>query len=607
MASTKPRSRPPQRINAKVASSIIRRSAREFLKNEHVIYKTNRDEWTLNERRLFGGRAVLQDLATWKYEATLDGSVSPQFGARLAQAIYLNFPYLYASTIVGHLMASAPQPGTQLNFGQLGEVRRELRNRLSPTRAEQLYYNADGIGDDGSEWNQWWAETTINAIGTGHRWVYVESPEAPFIETVENGETLQRRKRRGELTLRDELDGVRPYLNEYSPIEVPDWHSERGVLRYAIIRVPLRAPRVDNTGALAGVADDDGYLLLVRNGFDGFDAAGEKYSDGGWWLYDADLAPVSNGRFESTKGAIPLIAYYHQRSRGIPGWPAMSRSGIFELGQAAVAYMNAESAAQFDAIDAAASVTYLLGTDKEGHNLAVEMHDSGSKIIPVPPVQGVTTTVPSVYDSSAGAVAADVFQTLLERITSLARWVAALDATSAPDSTGLSKEAGFAERMGPGLARQAANIQAGQGTAIWFTEQRWGFPEPTGSVIWPKKFDLLDLQTKLERLFNLEKLSGISSPTLAARAMTQAARELNLLGDSTKDAAIEAEYEQSAERRTATAEAASSLFADIGAGGNGNGAPPVGRRSGALARRQRGKPGDATGGPTGGGGAASGG
>jgi len=513
----------------------------DWLKVEHPVYEENKDLWERNERRFYGGDPILAELRPFDWETTQEnaGPGNEGYGhyrARQLQAVYINFPDLFVRTLVGHLMRQRPQPEQGLDFGTLGRVQREEDTTI-PTQAEMVFFNADGVGNDGSQWDNFWAATMRLAIVTGHRWLMAESPPvAPETE-------------------QDELEGKRPYLIEYSPLAVTNWHYEEGKLQWAVIKVAERNPVVTKEG-MEGNDYEDGYLLLVR---EGWDSLGEDFSGGGWWRFNSDLemekevqengeTEIVAGDWESTGGEIPLWILYYERAKATNDLDTISRSGIAEIGQAAVSYMNLSSAADYDAWDAGQSTQFALGVDLEGFNLATGVMKKGSKLVPFP-INKKTGNPPQIYDGSVGAVVSGVFETRLNRKREEAAELAALEASATPESSGESKKTGFADIRAPRLALMASELEQAQNTALHFIEQRFGNEKPTGSVDWPEEFELAPLTDSLRELFELSTLSEVRSATLDAKAMGAAARSKGLMTDDDEAELIEAELAESARRR----------------------------------------------------------
>lgn len=533
----------------------------DWLKTEHPIYAAWKAEWRKNERRLRGGAAVLAEVRPFLWEDKNGDHIR----GRRNEAVYVNWPEAFAKMMTGHLLREAPTPdGGGLDFGTLGPVARSGRD---PSYAELVYYNADGSGQDGSEWDAWWMAADQRAMATGHRWIFAEG--APFAPA----------------SLDDILyRGARPYLVEFSPLAVPFWHFENGRLMCAICRVSLDSPRLNDRGEAIEGLGKAGYLLLTAQGFNGF---GEAFAGGGWWVFDhererfmVDGPPETEGgeptrRWKSgdwtfTGGEIPMAPLYWERDTGDVdlgeenGEPilAMSKPALSELGQLAVSEMNLESAADFDAWEAGGSEKFFVNISEKAMQLAAAKREAGSQWVPL--LSNEDGTEPKVIDGSSGAVSAEVYTARITSKREQARFLALQHATSVPDSSGASKEAGFNEGKSPRLALAAKYLQQCQNTMIRFLELRFGFAQPSGSVIWPLEYDLRDTVEDINDLFALETLSGYKSPTLGARLMVTAASEKGFITEDADRQAIEAEYKTAAEERRKQAERAGQAFAEAG-------------------------------------------
>jgi hypothetical protein len=160
----------------------------------------------------------------------------------------------------------------------------------------------------------------------------------------------------------------------------------------------------------------------------------------------------------------------------------------------------------------------------------------GSKVVPVPRSKDPEAGDPSITDASAGAVAAGVFDLLLARKREEAKELAALLATSTPDSSGESKKAGFTDAKSPRLALVATEMETAQNIALHFLELRFGTTtEPEGAVRWPKEFDLQPVINDIQEFFDLGVLTTVRSPTLDGKLMLQAAEEKGLISDEDED------------------------------------------------------------------------
>lgn len=513
-----------------------------WLTQEHPLYTLKKAEWATNERRFRGGSGVLTELQRFDWEAgpsgilpfdrsqeqaiqaeveakLLAGATTTHYAARQLHATYINFPESFASLLIGHLMRQAPTKDQSLNFGTLGTVQRAEGQAL-PSNAELVYYNADGVGNDGSQWDNYWTSVGKRSMAFGHLWLMVEAARIRAESQA------------------DEIAGRRPYLLSYSPLEVTNWFFDEGQLQWAIVKFRYRAPKLEGQ-TLAGNKWVDGRRLMVRAGFQGF---GTTYAGGGWWDFDEQGAEISgrSGTWQNTGGQIPMWVHYYERDKD-----QMSRSGAFELGQAAVAYMNMASAADYDAWDAAQSITYFLGVDAEGFNLAADKYKAGGKLVPVP-MNEMSKTAPTIYDGSAGAVASGVFQARLDAIRAVVREVASLEASGGPDASGLSKQMGFLDAKSPRLRLLASEFESSQMTALHFLEKRFGDRSgvevtPEGAVAWPRDFDLAPLLDQIREFLDVQQAAGVTSTRLTARAVVRAAEETGLLTDDDDSDEIETE------------------------------------------------------------------
>lgn len=523
----------------------------DWLDTPHVIYEQWRHTWARNERLLHGGTGVHQDLLQFDWEVA-DGLKN--YKLRQQQSPYLNFPEWFLTTLSGHLLREGPQADDDLDFGTLGLVRR-IEGQTQPTLAELIYFNVDNAGNDGSQWYNFWLGAWRRAAATGHRWLYVDAPRvAP--EKVS-----------------DQIAGQRPWVVEYSPIVVPNWYIDTQGLAWAVVRTGIRRPRVVE-GKLEGNEGIPGYMLLVRAGVT---ELGREFQVGGWWMFDNDrkLIPNDHGTWEATSGEIPMVPLYYERDQGLVGLtketaaPAMSRPGITELCQCAVAYMNLASAADYDVWDAGASERYFLGVDPQGFNLAMDKKLEGSRNIPVPLSGGGLSgpaQVPQIQESGMAVTSTSAaFDTTLKRKVGEAEWLAMREATSGLDTSGARVEMGFLEGKSPRLALAASEIEQAQNTVLRWLELRADRSVlPEAVVSWTRSFDLTDTSESVQKVFNLEKTAGIGSPTLHAASMTRVVKEFGLASDNEQLAAIKTEYEGAADIKAKADQQANKVAAEFG-------------------------------------------
>ncbi len=492
----------------------------DWLTEKHPVWSQQEKRWQRQELLLTGSNEVVDaELAKFDWET----QTGPAYVARKAQATYINFPDLFATAMMGHLLNAAPTPDSGLSFGTLGDVARERAD--TPTQAELVYYNTDGVGIDGSQWDNFWLTSLKNAMGTGHRWIYVDATEeAPG-------------------TRADEIAGLRPYIVEYSPLSVINWEFDRGELLFAVLELFERNVSVDSTDAMIGNEPERVYLLFTKAGFN---SLGSEFSMGGWWKFNGEKEITSSLQgWESTEGRIPFFPLYYERAKSLKDCPRISRGAIDSIGNTAVSYMNIASAADFDAWDAAMSLQYFVGVDDTAFNIAMQKLKDGSKYIPVA-TNMETGRDPKIIDSSVGAVASDVFESRLKEKWRQARHLALIEATSAPESSGISKQLGFLEIKAPRLILLASELENAQNTAIHFLEQRFGNTRPEGFVTWTRDFDLESLTKEIEQHFTLETLANMDSPTARAAALTANAIKTGIVTTDADVKKVETEYQESA-------------------------------------------------------------
>jgi hypothetical protein len=502
------------------------RKKRSFLDSTHPTYRDQYQLWRRNERRMLGGDEILEELIPFDWEH--DRGPESHYNLRKENAVYLNFPDRFASLMVGHMMRQAPEAGGTLSFGTLGDVRR-LRDIDEPSPAELFYYNTDGLGSDGSQWNSYWTHVIKGAISTGHRWILAEGPP-------------QQPGNRGR-----EIAGLRPVLTDFSPLQVRNWHYENGKLVMALIDRYTRTLRLNDQGELEGNEGELETLLLTADGFVGF---GQEFRNGGWYVFDPEGELKRFGFYEETEGEIPMVALYYERLKAGSQTSAISRSGITEMGNAAVGYMNLASGADFDAWDSATSALALLGADDVGFNVFVAKRNEGNRYAPLPANQD-TGEIPKIQDVSTGAITADVFDKRLKAKRQEAVELMLNEIESAPYASGESKRVSFMDAKAPRLAVLASELETAQNSIIHFVELMWGRgrPQPSGAVEWPREFDLLDVAHTAKDFFEIENLAQLRSPTAARKVMVAVTQRMGIVGDTEERTTVEREYEESAKER----------------------------------------------------------
>lgn len=579
-----------------------------LLASTHAVYRACVADWLTAERRQFGGSPALSELQPFAGESATD------YAIRQRKATYVPFGKVYASANAGHLLRQMPMP----NMGALGAVRtREARGTGRPSLGELIWYNVDGVGSDGTSWDAWWARVTEEIHGPGFRWIFVEAPPGDGAATA--------------------AEGRRPYLVDFTPAQVPNWHFADGRLEWAIVRVPTRRPRLGATG-YEGNDAETGYYLLVRRGFQGF---GAPFARGGWWTFDGQMAPLAAGDWSRTRGEIPLFLYAYERSDGLRGagahtpgvvpvvrgttssvlgeetatllgasavqapvtaYPALARSGTLEVGNVSVALMDAISERDYDAREAAASTLTVAGVNpgyKDADGAAVQNNFNDfaalaalrAKLLPLPASvipTGVdaqdrrtfSVVVPTVQDSSLGAVPAEVYEKIIASKFTEAREIIARELTAAPDSSGASKQAGFTEGKSPRLALLAGNCEAAMNAALYFLELRAGAEQPRAYVTLPRDYDLAPVLDTIDRALERLQVAQLRSPTLAVSLTARALDEDGLMPEAPRERqAVLDELRESASAAVPTALeqllGGGALGTPDAASADGSGPPPA--------------------------------
>lgn len=536
------------------------KSSRGWLNSRSPLHQELDWLWEQNERRFEGGHRVLDELWRFDWETLPAGGTTrsdpallrdgmavpipnPQrktrnkdvfnetLGPLLAgehyirrqdAAIYVNMMDAFATDVVGHLFKQAPAPDKNgLDFGTLGEVRR-LQDVDTPTRAELVYYNTDGIGLDGSQWDSYWSAQFKLAMATGFRWQYVEAPP-------------ERPGTRGR-----ELRGFRPWILGMSPRQVRNHLYVNGRLEWAIVDIAVRRPKVTADGGFEGNDPVNEKLLLIRQGNTDL---GATFVEGGWWRFDKDFEILpgdqGHGSWDATQGEIPLFPLVYDRHPVMIGRP-----GLTELGNAGVALMNVSSAADFDAFDGAGSVKALRGVDAAGFNLFIRKVRAGNRYAPLPANQE-TGKSPDMQDASQGMTVADVFEKRVNAIFAMVDRIQGSEMQSAPQASGLAQQAGFITGSVPRLAISAGNLETAMNTAISLFEMRFGEKNPSGSAIWTRKFEAIKLVSSAQAVLQLEAIAGVKSEELESRVILAAARDEGFVPDSQVAKKIENEIRAS--------------------------------------------------------------
>lgn len=526
-----------------------------FLDSRHPIYASHEAGWKREEKRLAGGDAVLDELITFAHEATTT------YVDRQRWARWVGFGRVHTTILSGHLTSKIPVP----NYAQLGEVRERGEIAGDPSLAELFHYNCDGIGTDGLQLPTFMDGVQQRALATGFRWLLMEMPTRQSLSQIrlrllgDDGEGLP--------TEQEVRNGFRPYLIEYSPLSVTNWRVKDGVLRWAVIRCPVDPALDFGTDSLAGGL---GYYLLVRSGYQGL---GEEFRAGGWWKYDAAKrlldGDAGRGTWADTDGQIPLWMHVGEPGNGTYERPSIGQSSTMELGQISADLMNAISEQRFNARQAAKSNIYILGIDSEAHAKVITQVDLGQLVVGVPVAKdglgGVV--VPTIYNTSEGAMATEVYATINQQAVDSAKEIMVRQIVAAPDASGARVEAEHESATSPMLARIAGTAETSWNTLLYFCGRRFGLPHEQAlamNVAIPRDFKLRDVQTDIDAMLDRLEKSPNRSGTWEASLLMRKGDELDLIakedrGDIEEELLTRSEDLARLERLKAQAEAAKAL------------------------------------------------
>lgn len=475
-----------------------------FLHYQHAVYRANRDTWQENEELLYGGELALEYLRPFEWEIAKMNDHQSAFWWRQQQAIYSMLPEKFSTLISGHLFRSAPRADQGLDFGKLGKI-----NAEEMTQASLVYWSCNHPGLYGMPWDAWWQQLCKRAMATGHRWVFVNAPPA----------TPSSR--------RDEQFGKKPYLMDFSPLQVPNWYFDQaGDLEFIVINIQEPNPRMENGSFVV----DDGEqtsakLLLVKQGCT---RLGTEFEGGGWWIFGPEDNKIDNASFDDTDGAIPCFPVYTEVHDGVPGHPAMSRAQTTELGKCAIALMNLSSAANFAAWDTAMGIEWLLGVDLEAWDLAMEKKAEGSRWLPLPP-NAETDDIPQVSPSRGATDNSAMYKNREQSIWDQAQLIGLQESMGSDSGTAAGSNADFSATQMPKIIQIAMQLMAAQNMAIYFLERRFGYKNPEGQAVWPTKYNLVELADRIKAFFESERLSGLRCTPLDTEAMLQLAAEKGLI------------------------------------------------------------------------------
>lgn len=523
-----------------------------FLSWTNSIFDAWYDEWSANERRLSAGFDVLEELARWDYEK--DDSPIGSYATRKSRAVFVPYPSMMTTAFVGGLQREKPEPGNGLDFGTLGDPK-------VPSPAQDVMNSVDrAVG--GASWDTFWANTETKAMATGHVWITCDAPiwRKWALDNDRNPDIKPNRE--------DERNGFRPYLMRLSPLQVPDWHyDEYGVLQYLRWTSSRRAFKDGKTSTVVR------HHLMVRRGCTIF---GEPFSGGGTWLFEDDELVLGDDgkpvRAEYPTREIPCFPHFACRDEsphhakptksaseivrtkvseeriragdqynvvGIRGSafaaprPRMSRPLLTEIGQLAVQQMDTGSSAHNDVQVSGQRKLYVAGGDKNTSKSISEQTDAGSLVVVVPAPPG---TRPSIHDT--GSVTSAKSQTERQRyLDEQAREIMMPEATSAPQSSGESKKAGYREGKAPTLALMADELETSQTSGVHLLERGYNrlLEQPTGKVKWSGDFDLEPLVKDIEQAFDMMGTAGARSAKLTGHLVRSYLDQKGLTSGMTED------------------------------------------------------------------------
>jgi len=484
--------------------------AKSLIALKHPDYEKNIEMWKTNELFFQADEGVYENLKKFQWEDTTEGA--SEYTARQEEAVYINFPGLTSEKMNGVLFAHAPEP----DFGTLGSLEDPTSNGAI------IFDSADGVGTDARSWPMFWDDAMYMAPATKWRWMFVEAPP-------------QRPQ-----TVADERRGLRPYLVEYSPTIVPFWRTSRGQMDF--VRVELEVLNyIRKDGKIEKVKDTHHYIM-AREGFAEF---GEELSGGGWWMVDSKGNPVMQGDapmegdWSMTGGEIPMFRLYYEQGR-----KTTSKQGLSDLVRLTRSYMNLYAAFVNDAWESGSRTQFFLGADPTAWDAVQKGSAGGGKRIPVPPPAGGGKV--DVFDTGE-ITASGAIMSALDRTLELITRFIMRELMTAPDASGAAKQMEMLSGKSPRLAHMARNLEEAQREAIRFLEMRWGNANPTGTVDWPKSFDLRTVIEKIRDVLGAIAEAGASSPTLATNLIERVLQDSGMTPVGEDDDDTERLWEQARE------------------------------------------------------------
>lgn len=475
-------------------------------------WQDHHEAWARDERRLYGGDLVLEELTQFAAEDP------DSFALRQRTARYMNLPDQQMSLIAGHLLRAM----REIEFGSMGEVR-ERKAITTPTLAEIFTYNCDGVGQDGTQFRTWADGVLKRAGATGYRAILVEMPRLTTLASIRARAGADGIA--GPQTELDRASGWHPYLVEYSPINWIRRGFTEGTLDYAVLRIKVPTPEA--TEATKWQTEEDGLYVLVRQGYEGL---GKSFVEGGWWLLNAASVTIDHGRWDMTRGQIPLVIALAEHNLGTVEDPSIGRSLTMELGQIAIDMMNARSEQRYNARQAAKTLLFIMGGDTKTSTDVGTQILAGSMVVTVPPTElpDGSKVVPQMWSSSSVALDTGVYSNILKEALDEAHTIMVQQITSDPGSSGESKKAGFEEAVSPLLSRLAGAYETWANSLLYFYALRAGV-RPDAALTMPQRFELRNILADVDKMFITMKESTLDSPTLSADMLVRKGDELGLI------------------------------------------------------------------------------
>jgi hypothetical protein len=190
--------------------------------------------------------------------------------------------------------------------------------------------------------------------------------------------------------------------------------------------------------------------------------------------------------------------------------------------------------------------------DNDAWELAMAKIAEGARYVPLQVnIESQNPIVPEIARGTHDGAVTLAINQRLSQMRDEVKELMSLELTGTPDASGVAKQAGFAEKKQPRLALIASEIEQAQNTAIHFLEMRFGATLPTGAVQWPRDFDPVNVGDEVDAFLNSQKVAGVTSPTLTARALVTTAIEKGIAKESER-AEFEAEYKDAAKARRRT-------------------------------------------------------